>query len=67
MILGNNFLIENKANINFIQKTLTLNNSLTVPIFNNQIQTNLNNITETITDIFTLPTNYSIAHCISAD
>jgi len=67
IIIGNNFLHKNKAIINFHNNTLLLNDSITIQTYTNLSNTNINNIKEEIADIFLVDSDYSIAHCISAD
>jgi hypothetical protein len=44
-----------------------LNNSITIQTYTNISNTNISNIKEEIADIFLVDSDYSIAHCISAD
>lgn len=67
IIIGNNFLHSNKAVINFHNNTLSLNDSITIQTYTNLSTTNINNIKEEIADIFLIDSDFSIAHCISAD
>ncbi|KAE9525256.1 hypothetical protein AGLY_014324 [Aphis glycines] len=55
------------AIINFHNNTLLLNDSITIQTYTNISKTNINNIKEEIADIFLVDSDYSIAHCISAD
>jgi len=67
IIIGNNFLHRHKAIIDFYNNTLSLNDSITIQTDTNISKTNINNIKEEIADIFLVDSDYSIAHCISAD
>jgi hypothetical protein len=80
IILGNEFLSANKAKIDYIKKTITLNKHIKTEILNNRFpQTikSISNIEKPITEslniiksdinILNTTPNYSIAHCISAD
>lgn len=81
IILGNEFLANNKAKIDYTKQTMTLNKFIKTKIMNNKFTTTerniknienknitqANNITETNTDILNTKTKFSIAHTISAD
>ncbi|XP_050544284.1 uncharacterized protein LOC126907216 [Daktulosphaira vitifoliae] len=69
IILGNDFLEQNNSVIDFDKKIMTIN-SISLPIFIdnisyvNQLNTKFN---EKVMDLFSVDSNYSFAHCISAD
>lgn len=67
IIIGNSFLTKYNAVIKFKDNTLTLNDTIIVKTYNSYNQTNINNITENIINIFNTDHDFSIAHCISAD
>jgi len=76
IILGKDFLSNHNAIINFNDSYITLNNNINIKL--NSVKTNNvniitnisiseNNIRETKGDIFDSPSDFAIAHCISAD
>lgn len=67
LIIGNDFLSQNKARINFKDKTITLNNTIIVQMYNNDKHTNINNITESPNNLFSMTPQYAIAHSFSQD
>jgi hypothetical protein len=79
IILGNEFLSNNKAKIDYNKKIITLNKNIKTKIMNNKfpqivkfIENNENiiksgNIIESNMDILSTTPKFSIAHCISAD
>ncbi|KAE9522906.1 hypothetical protein AGLY_016717 [Aphis glycines] len=76
IIIGNKFLYQYNANINFKNSTLTLrknnndnkiNNDIIIQTYNVYNSNNVHNIKEDVKNIFQTNSAYSIAHCISAD
>ncbi|KAE9522208.1 hypothetical protein AGLY_017390 [Aphis glycines] len=76
IIIGNKFLYQYNANINFKNSTLTLrknnndnkiNNDIIIQTYNVYNSNNVHNIKEDVKNIFQTNSEYSIAHCISAD
>lgn len=67
-ILGNEFFFKQKARINFVNETITLNDALTIKTYINYTKNHqVNKIKEKVMDLFAVHPTYSIAHCISAD
>lgn len=67
-ILGNEFFFKQKARINFVNETITLNDTLTIKTYINYTKNHqVNKIKEKVIDLFAVHSTYSIAHCISAD
>jgi len=76
IIIGNKFLYQYNANIDFKNSTLTLrkdndiktnNDIIVIQTHNIYNSNNVHNIKEEIKNIFQTHPGYSIAHCISAD
>lgn len=67
LIIGNDFLSKHSAKINFVNKTITLDNTITVQIHNDSKNLNINKIQYMTQNLFYMTPYYPIAHCISQD